>query len=60
MYHPIMAGDYVLQEKQTPSVDQKMFKCEYEGCGKIYATLHHLQVRKIIRGSHLLLLPFCT
>lgn len=31
------------QVRQT-NVGEKSFRCEYEGCGKLYTTAHHLKV----------------
>ncbi|XP_067949123.1 zinc finger protein 143-like [Watersipora subatra] len=49
------------EDKRMPSTvidhssEQKLFKCENEGCRKVYTTIHHLQYHK---RSHLERKPF--
>ncbi|XP_029290449.1 zinc finger protein 143 isoform X2 [Cottoperca gobio] len=31
---------------RTSNVGEKSFRCEYEGCGKLYTTAHHLKVHE--------------
>lgn len=32
------------QAEMATGADHKLFKCEFEGCKKVYTTYHHLQV----------------
>ncbi|KPP59046.1 zinc finger protein 143-like [Scleropages formosus] len=31
---------------KVPSTEEKSFRCEYSGCGKLYTTAHHLKVHE--------------
>ncbi|XP_040265403.1 zinc finger protein 143 [Bufo bufo] len=31
---------------KAPQTNEKAFRCEYEGCGKLYTTAHHLKVHE--------------
>uniref|UniRef100_A0A3P9K3H9 Zinc finger protein 143b n=1 Tax=Oryzias latipes TaxID=8090 RepID=A0A3P9K3H9_ORYLA len=44
-------GDIVLQgqdnrQARVSNVGEKSFRCDYEGCGKLYTTAHHLKVHE--------------
>lgn len=32
------------RQGRVSNVGEKSFRCEYEGCGKLYTTAHHLKV----------------
>lgn len=32
------------RQARASNVGEKSFRCEYEGCGKLYTTAHHLKV----------------
>ena len=32
------------RQARATNVGEKSFRCEYEGCGKLYTTAHHLKV----------------
>uniref|UniRef100_A0A3B5MWF7 Zinc finger protein 143b n=1 Tax=Xiphophorus couchianus TaxID=32473 RepID=A0A3B5MWF7_9TELE len=34
------------QQPRVTNVGEKSFRCEYEGCGKLYTTAHHLKVHE--------------
>lgn len=34
-------------------VGSRAFRCEYEGCGRLYTTAHHLKVRQVTVGAQI-------
>lgn len=40
----IVLQDQDNRQVRTSNVGEKSFRCEYEGCGKLYTTAHHLKV----------------
>lgn len=40
----IVLQDQDNRQSRSTNVGEKSFRCEYEGCGKLYTTAHHLKV----------------
>lgn len=55
---PTLYTQIVLQGQDSRSpriqhVGEKAFRCEHEGCGKLYTTAHHLKVKLCKRKDFL-------
>nr|XP_046250047.1 zinc finger protein 143 [Scatophagus argus]XP_046250048.1 zinc finger protein 143 [Scatophagus argus]XP_046250049.1 zinc finger protein 143 [Scatophagus argus]XP_046250050.1 zinc finger protein 143 [Scatophagus argus] len=42
----IVLQDQDNRQARSTNVGEKSFRCEYEGCGKLYTTAHHLKVHE--------------
>ncbi|TNN00118.1 hypothetical protein fugu_011364 [Takifugu bimaculatus] len=42
----IVLQDQDNRQSRSTNVGEKSFRCEYEGCGKLYTTAHHLKVHE--------------
>lgn len=43
----IVLQDQDNRQSRSTNVGEKSFRCEYEGCGKLYTTAHHLKVTPV-------------
>lgn len=43
-FFQIVLQDQDNRQVRPTNVGEKSFRCEYEGCGKLYTTAHHLKV----------------